>query len=174
MGYDRRMAHRGGTFPRPRSTTWARAVNVTAQGANGNYSTLDLLGPFKTSGGQQQGVTVTRIHLDFIVTSAVAASDSFSWGILKGQDADVGLNIAGAPTPVTHPYEDWMMWRTEVACAGVNTQYWELSNHLCMDIKSQRRLEELQETLNLVILRNSVAAASLATTVVTSVLLKLP
>ena len=157
-----------------RTTTWARSVNVFALGANGNYATLDLLAPFKTSGGIQQGATVTRIHLGIAVTSAVAASDSFAWGILRGQDSDIGANVAGAPVPSTHPYEDWMMWRTEVACAGVNTSYWRDANQVEWDLRSQRRLPELQMALNMVVIRNSVTAANLAITAVASILLKLP
>src|ERR1700722_13129854 len=124
----------GGHFIRTqhglRPTTWARSVNVFALAANGNYSTLDLLGPFKTSGGVTQGVTVIRTHLAWSVTTAVAAGDSFSWATGRGQNSDIGANIAGAPVPDTQQYEDWNMWRFEVACnsTGAGASYWKQAN----------------------------------------------
>jgi hypothetical protein len=176
MAFDRRnnrMRMHGGN---PRETTWARSVNVFALAANGNYSTLDLLGPFKTSGGVQQGVTVIRTHLAWSVTTAVAAADSFSWATGRGQVADQGANIAGAPVPDTNQYSDWNMWRFEVAAssAGAGPTYWRNANQTEFDIKSARRLPELQMSYNLVIKRQTVAAATLGITVIASVLLKLP
>jgi hypothetical protein len=148
-------------------------VNVFALAANGNYSTLDLLAPFKTSGGVQQGVTVTRTHLHVAVTTGVAASDSFSWGVLRAQNSDVGANVAGAPVPDLDPYEDWAMWRTEVADEN-SAYFFAQSNNRDFDIKAQRRLPELQMTYNLVIKRQTVVAATLGITVIASILLKLP
>jgi len=160
-----------------RETTWARSVNVFALAANGNYSTLDLLQPFKTSGGVQQGVTVTRMHMTWSVTSSVASTDSFAWGVLRGQNTDVGANIAGAPVPDLDPYEDWMMWRTETACfnGGGGSFFWENSSNVReVDIKAQRRLPELQMTCNLVVKRLLSVAATQQITVSVSTLLKLP
>jgi hypothetical protein len=158
-----------------RETTWARSVNVFALAANGNYSTLDLLAPFKTDGGNQQGVTVTRTHLNFTVTSAVASTDTFAWGLIKAQNTDVGANVAGAPTPDLDPYEDWLMWRTETAGNIGQPGYWiGNSTEKDFDIRAQRRLPELQMTYNLVIKRLTVAAATLNVVVSVSTLLKLP
>jgi hypothetical protein len=158
-----------------RTTTWARSVNAFSLAANGNYATLDLLAPFKTSGGIQQGVTVTRTHVSLSVTSAVGNPDTFAWGIMRGQNTDVGANIAGAPTPDLDPYEDWAFWRTETAAVGPGAAYWEGSgNHREFDIKAQRRLPELQMTYNLVVKRLTVAAATLNAVYSVSILLKLP
>ena len=147
-----------------------------ALAANGNYSTLDLLGPFKTSGGVTQGVTVIRTHLAWSVTTAVAAGDSFSWATGRGQNSDIGANIAGAPVPDTQQYEDWNMWRFEVACnsTGAGASYWKQANQTEFDVKAARKIPELQQSYNLVIKRQTVTAATLGITVVASVLLKLP
>jgi hypothetical protein len=172
--FDRRFNHpRHGVS---RETTWARAVSTFALAANGNYATLDLLAPFKTSGGVQQGVTVTRTHLWLSVTSGSAPADTFTWGLVRGQNTDVGANVAGAPTPDLDPYEDWLLWRTETACntgSGADT-YFPATNVWSFDVKAQRRLPELQMTYNLVVKRLTVTAATLNVVVTTSVLLKLP
>ena len=164
------------TMAHNRETTWARSVNVFALAANGNYSTLDLLAPFKTDGGVQQGVTVTRTHLTMAITTGTAAGDSFAWGLLRGQNTDIGANVVGAPTPDLDPYEDWLMWRTETAQqGGAGASFFPGSGNVWnWDIKSQRRLSELQMTYNLVIKRTAVAAATLGITATVSCLLKLP
>jgi hypothetical protein len=121
-------------------------------------------------------VTVTRSHITLAVVSETAAGDVFSWGVLRGQNTDIGTNVAGAPTPSADPYDDWMIWRTETAADGLaQNHYWMGSSNVSeWDLKAQRRLEELQMTCNLVIQRISVAAASLHIQVAASVLLKLP
>ena len=131
-----------------------------------------MLSAFKADGGNQQGVTVTRIHLNLSVVSGVAAGDTFAWGLIRGQSSDVGLNIAGAPNPEADPYDDWLFWRTEIADS--NGHYWPGgSNNHTFDIKAQRRLEELQMNLNFVVQRIG-TGADLELAAVTSVLLKLP
>jgi hypothetical protein len=159
-----------------RRTTWARTVLDYSLGADTNFATLDLLAAFKADGGVQQGVTVTRSHITLAVVSETAAGDVFSWGVLRGQNTDIGTNVAGAPTPSADPYDDWMIWRTETAADGLaQNHYWMGSSNVSeWDLKAQRRLEELQMTCNLVIQRISVAAASLHIQVAASVLLKLP
>jgi len=148
---------------------------VFALAANGNYSTLDLLAPFKTDGGVQQGVTVTRTHLNFSVTSQASAADAFTWGIIRGQNTDVGANVAGAPTPDLDPYEDWAMWRTETCADGIaqNHYFPGSSNVRDFDLRAQRRLPELQMTWNLVMKRLT-GSVTLNVTVTASILLKLP
>src|ERR1700722_7156596 len=182
MGKYDRSIHRGNwrTMAHNRETTWARSTNVYALAANGNYSTLDLLAPFKTSGGQQQGVTVTRTHLAWAVTNVVNSGDAFTWGLLKGQNTDVGAGVVGAPVPDLDPYEDLLMWQFLVAGASSSGAITGAhffpggSNVQFMDIRAQRRLPNLQEALTLVIKRQTVTAATLNITVTASVLLKLP
>jgi hypothetical protein len=158
-----------------RTTTWARSTNSFSLAVAG-YATLDLLAPFKTSGGQQQGVTVVRTHLNFSVFSTATSRDIFTWGVMRGQNTDVGANIAGAPTPDLDPYEDWAMWRTEQASptSATNAFFFPAGNNRDFDIKAQRRLPELQMTYNLVIKCLVATAAPLQLQVAASVLLKLP
>jgi hypothetical protein len=163
-----------GYLPHNRETTWARSVNLFAFAANGNYQTFDVLAPFKTAGGQQQGVTVTRTYIDISVTTAVAAGDTFSWALIKGQASDVGANIAGASTADQDFYEDYLMWRYETACDGLNNNsYWGPANNYSFDIRAQRRLPDLHQSLNLVARRITTGAA-LSITMTVSCLLKLP
>jgi len=75
--------------------------------------------------------------------------------------------------PDLDPYEDWAMWRTEVADEN-SAYFFAQSNNRDFDIKAQRRLPELQMTYNLVIKRQTVTAATLGITVIASILLKLP
>jgi hypothetical protein len=163
--------------PQPRKTEWARSINIFTNAANGNYQTFDLLAPFKAAGGNQQGVTVIRNHIVMSVTSSVSAGDNFAWGLIRGQAQDIGASIGGAPSPQTEDYADWAMWRTETACfngGGGSFFFDHGSNVKEFDVRSQRRLEELHMTFNLVVARITSVAASQNLTVTVSTLLKLP
>jgi hypothetical protein len=159
-----------------RGTTWARFTFNTTNAAAATYSITDLLGNYKTDGGVVVGATVTRIHLELAVTSAVAAGDTFAWGILRGQNTDVGVSVAGAPQPIADPYEDWMFWQSPHAASslGAGPCYWHSqSNVYSLDLKAQRRLPELQMALLLVVGPQTTGAA-LTYAASGSVLLKLP
>jgi len=125
------------------------------------------------------GSTVGRIHLRLSVISSVAAGDGFAIGIVRGQGVDVGVTIAGAPHPISDPYEDWLYYSNFAAGFGgaANPSYFPgQSNILYVDIKSKRKLEELTESLNIVTQVNNAAAGSLPHQVdySASVLLLLP
>jgi hypothetical protein len=159
-----------------RSTTWARQTEPVSLTGATDYDTLDLLGAFKSDGGNQQGVTITRIHLSVSVLSDVSPSDTFAWGIVRGQSSDLGSNVAGAPIPAASPYADWMLWRTEYASylsPGNGAYFAGGGNHFEIDLKAQRRLEELDMTCNLVVQRID-TGADLDIVYTASVLLKLP
>jgi hypothetical protein len=144
--------------------------------ATNDYQTVDLLSNFKADGGVQQSVTVARTHLLVAVTSAVVAGDSFSFGLLRGQASDVGVNIAGAPTPVTFPYDDWVWWSRYSASSvtsGAVYSHLGATNTLKYDIKAMRRLEELQMNYNLV-LENAGTAAAIDFSITGRILLMLP
>jgi hypothetical protein len=133
-----------------------------------------LLSNFKADGGTQQAVTITRTHLRIVPTTAMVAGNNFHVGLIRGQMSDVGVNIAGAPTPAAQPYEDWLLWdHIFVDALGPSLDAYQ-GTQLRYDLRSQRRLEELQMNYNLVI---DVPAASVfpAVFMVTGrVLLKLP
>jgi hypothetical protein len=103
----------------------------------------------------------------------MVAGNNFHVGLIRGQASDVGVNIAGAPTPAAQPYEDWLLWDyLFVSAAGDIDRYG--GSQLAYDLRAQRRLQELQMNYNMVI---DVPAASVFPAVfqVTGrVLLKLP
>jgi len=136
-----------------RRTTWARQVGTLSNAAVGTYDTVDLLSSFKTAGGTTFGCTVARIHLRLACITNVTAADEFAVGIIKGQDTDVGVTIAGAPEPIAHPYEDWLYWSVffgSAATTGGAQLFYGGGNNIEIDIKAKRKLEDLQENLNLV------------------------
>ena len=161
-----------------RRTTWATIEDTYTLAAANDYATADLLQNFKSDGGVQQAVTVVRTHLLVAVTSPVAVGDNFALGLIRGQNTDVGSNIAGAPVPDLDPYDDWLLWqwRWAGAQAGGAPNYSHLgaTNVLYFDLKAQRKLEELQMCYNLVI--KCLASATLPMTfqVTGRVLLLLP
>ena len=159
-----------------RITTWARTTQVISLAANGNYVAVDLLANFKADGGVQQGCTITRTHINMCTTNATASGDAFSWGLLVAQNTDLGASLVGAPVPDADPYEDWSWWRFETACAntGGASAYWPYGNVVNWDVKSQRKLDQIQQVYALIIKRQTVAAATLNLTVTVSTLLKLP
>lgn len=159
----RSPARRGG--PR-RVTTWAtfdQAITI----ATGNYQTLNLLSDFTADGGSTQGVTVLRTHLKLVVTSGVAAADSMHFGIIRGQNTDVGANVAGAPTPNADHYEDWAFWQHytagNVVGAGPSYSHMGSTNVLLLDLRAKRKIPELQMSYNAVIEATTVAATLLVT-----------
>jgi hypothetical protein len=163
-----------------RETTWARSTNVFSLAGAGSFQTVDLLAPFKAMGGVQQGVTVTRTHLNISVTNVINSGDTFSWGLIRGQNTDVGGVIAGAPVPDLDPYEDWLWWSFEQAASSSSGAVTGAhffpggSNNQRIDVRAQRKLPDLQMTYNLVVKRQTVVAASLNLQITASVLLKLP
>jgi len=134
-----------------RRTTWATVSSTISIPAANGFNTIDLLGLFKADGGTQQAVTIARTHLRVIPTSASwALGNNFHVGIIKGQSSDVGAGVVGAPTPAANPYADWVIWDYHFFdnALGLN-QY--TGAQLEYDLKSMRRLEELQMNYNLVI-----------------------
>ena len=170
------MRRNSGSVAR-RRTTWARDNLLVGPVATGNHwVTNDLLATFKSAGGNQQGVTVGRIHLRGSIWSAVAAGDQFALGVIRGQDTDVGSSVVGSPNPVANPYEDWLFWGIYTASnAGGSGVYSPtgLTNVIEIDIKAKRRLEELDQQLQLVVM-NVVTGASINSSWSVSTLLLLP
>jgi len=160
-----------------RPTTWARVQQTHTFAAANTYLTFDMLGNFKADGGTQQGVTVLRTHLRMQWTTVVAAGDNYAWGLIRGQNTDVGTSIAGAPVPDLDPYEDWLMWEHLYASYfDANGVYSPsgATNVLSYDIRAKRKLPELQMSYNLV--QKSLAAGTYPATcqIDGSILLALP
>jgi len=160
-----------------RKSTWATVESTISLAAANAYSTIDLLANFKADGGVQQAVTVVRTHLVDHVTSAVNPGDNFALGLIRGQNTDVGANIAGAPVPDLDPYNDWLLWQWRWAsnanAAGIYSDC-GFTNNMLYDIKAQRRLEELQMSYNLVIKQLAATTFPVVHQITGRVLLLLP
>jgi hypothetical protein len=157
-----------------RKTTWAHVLETVSIAAANGYSTIDLLQQAKADGLAQQAVTITRTHLRITWQSpAPAAGNNWYYGLVRGQSQDVGANVVGAPTPVNEPYADWLLW--DYLYADNNGLFFpHHANQHVIDLKAQRRLEELQMNYNMVI--GVVAAPSFPVTlqVMGRVLVTLP
>jgi len=145
-----------------RRTTWATfddSVSVATGGTH--YQTNNMLTNYAGAGGSIAGITILRTHLVIAQTSAAAAADRFYFGVIRGQNEDVGADIAGAPRPAADFYEDWAYWHNFTSSANGASASWTpyLNNVLFLDLKSRRKLPELQMTWNYV-LQVAVAATS--------------
>jgi len=93
-------------------------------------------------------------HYRMTQTSAGTAADRFYLGIVRGQNEDVGADIAGAPRPLNDFYEDWAFWScyTSATLSGAGPTWGVYANNvLDLDLRSRRKLPELQMTWNYVI-----------------------
>ena len=132
-----------------RKTQWARFNFTLSHAAAATYIGTDLLTNFKTDGGVTQGCTVARIHVRITVTSQTTAAGNVAWGIMKGQNTDVGASVVGSPQPIADPYEDWLWWEVDYADALASLEPGS-ANVLVRDIRSKRKIDRVQETLLLV------------------------
>lgn len=110
---------------------------------------FDLLADFRTLMGidaNLPGLTVKRIRgaLQFNLTADPGATSGVLLGVHKG-------NVSGvAGLPSTDPSDDWMMfdWAPlTMGWAGGSADIPGGSFSYAMDVKSQRRLDEPQETI---------------------------
>jgi len=84
--------------------------------------------------------------------------------------------VVGSPNPVANPYEDWLYWGVFTASnAGGSGVYSTsgLTNAIEVDIRAKRKLENLDEQLQLVFM-NVVTGASINSSWSVSTLLLLP
>ena len=160
-----------------RRTTWATHQSTEVFAAANDLHTVDLLDAYKTAGGPVVGITIARTILHTSITAPAggpAAGRAFNLGIIRGQNTDVGTNIAGAPNPASAFFEDWAWLDQRDACvssgAGPSITPGG-SNVYDLDIRSKRKLPELQMNWNLAL---SGAQANLAVTVFARTLLLLP
>lgn len=168
----RRVVSRGTS----RKLVWAR-TNVTLQPLGGLHAGVDLLDTFRSQGGSSLGATVTRVRGAFSYTpGGVALVNSALMGLYVDS---VGL----APTDVADPFtvtgEDWMAWNYIPvvplgATLGTNTPDVDPVNSWELDVRSQRKVEELQQTLYFVLHNFGGAADQFSITGSVSVLLRLP
>jgi len=144
----------------PRRTTWATHQSTETFAAANDLHTINLLDTYLTAGGTIAGITIARTVIHLGITSAtVTAGDRLSVGLLRGQNTDVGTNIASAPSPSAQLFEDWAwLEQYDATTSGGGPLYGKWgSNVISLDVRSKRKLPELQMTWNLA-LKSSVTA----------------
>ena len=154
-----------------RRLVWSRTRNVFV-GVGTAGDGVDLLTQFRTAGeygAQPLGVTITRVRGRIILseTTAVATNDFFGLGLVI---EDRNSAVADVPKPFADDHVDWMAWMPLARSGpdGLTGSFnsWEI------DVRSQRRMDEVGQTLWLTM--DAAVTSTWSATVVLSVLLKLP
>jgi hypothetical protein len=145
-----------------RRTTWATHQSTEAFAAANDLHTINLLDQYLTAGGSIAGITVARtvVHLAYTTATGPASGDRLTVGLIRGQNTDVGTNVVGAPSPSANLFEDWAwleQYDASTSAGGPLYGKWG-SNVISLDIRSKRKLPELQMTWNLA-LKSSVIAS---------------
>ena len=167
MPTTRRTVVRRGSGPR-RKLVWARRHDSTDEAENNT----NLLSQLMTDLGVNAvlGSTVTRIRLTWMARAVtLTANDAQSFlgmGIIVVQQG----GLAGLD-PLNAEHVDWMWWRAQPLAA--TTADFPVSAWGDVDIRSQRKMDEIQEDL---IFSHTVDAnvTNIRLDFATSVLLKLP
>ena len=133
---------------------------------------VDLLTTFRSAaeyGAQPIGVTVTRVRgrVSLRETTATATNDHFGVGLLIEDRNSLASEI---PHPYSDEHADWMMWMPLTAYGqdGI-TGSWASYE---FDVKSQRRMDEVGQTLWLSM--DAAVTSTFSAVISLSVLLKLP
>lgn len=145
----RRRGSRGFARQVRRKFVWDRTFGnlvVSESGALG----VDLLAAFRDQpGATHLGATITRIRGHILPVGAVDGPDLIGGTIGFRIDSwnEDPTDTTNAPTQ--QPDEDWMGWMPFVnsASAPVQASWNYQANQWAVDIKAQRKLEELNQTL---------------------------
>ena len=156
-----------------RRMIWAREAQSFASGTVAH----DLLADFRedNGGGNLLGVTITRIRLNVHIlwdgTPAVG-----NW-VYSGIYVDHQNHTAGEVSgPLSDQHEDWMAYNM-LSRAGDGEVSVGTTGHLThhvIDVKSQRKLDELGDTLWFVTTEGGTGLQATGMNIVSSVLVKLP
>lgn len=154
------MAIRRARRPVPRrKLVWARdpIVDFGRPVPPGGFA-VDLLASFRALGGETLGSTVTRCHLDVQtfyndVGAGFACEIGYYCGLIIDQRNQPETEV---PRPSTEEHADWMLWRwlPFITPDDVTTVVDGFTNHYMLDIRAQRKMEELGETLWFVVQPN--------------------
>lgn len=161
-----------------RKLIWARQPAVDGNIPVGGTTQVDLLANFETLyGAQLIGCTVMRIRGKVSVASAVSAPATSAplpsvMGILVTNGTVIPGTVAG---PIASPYEDWMMYDSAYLSHGSELIAPGLPSLALVefDVKSMRKIDELQQRL-LWVIQNHPGAPLRNFNLTTSVLLALP
>jgi len=158
---------RRGTGQR-RKLVWSDATGALSF-APADNSVFDLLAPLRVAGASVLGATVMRTHVRMFNTGpAITRGDQLVWGLLVGESQDVGLNIAGAPNANAEPMLDWAMHPREYATLGYDGTALGAydnghgPNKLIYDVRSKRKVQEMNQSWHLVMTQVTVGTAGSA------------
>jgi hypothetical protein len=152
-----------------RKTVWARTL-ISSSVAAGGIFTVDLLGAFNTAyGATLIGSTAVRIRgvINVSLTTVGAATgDQLRVGARVVDTAETAVVAEG---PVNLPFTEWMMFES-FAQIGLG-QIGNETTGRRIDVRSMRKIENMQDTLRLFAQPNTGTWSFCADL---SVLLKLP
>ena len=172
----RRLARTSGRRSNRRKLVWAADVQTLAFTAGAQVANIDLLTQLKVAGASVLGSTVMRTHVRIALSvGTVALGNELAWGLaVLPNNAVVAAGTAvtaAIPTPIQNPELDWMMWDVRVASPTLGM---DGTNMIMQDVKSKRRLEELDQTYVLSLLMVTAFSAAPTFVVSTRTLLALP
>lgn len=174
----RRRRYSAGTARR--KLIWARSTSLDAAPAPAAGVAHDLLAQFRTDGGSSLGATVTRVRIDYTLVWTLDAATAIPFnqlavGVIVDQ---LQLDQTEVPRPGDEEHADWMYWRRHTAVpefsALTGTAGVTVTGSWSVDVRSQRKVEELGQTLWFVMDPTYTASNVLSYRANASVLLKLP
>jgi len=132
-----------------RRLTWAQVnTGAIAVGASAHAVNMDLLSSFRAAGGVTTGATIMRTHLRMWPTTAVTAGDVIMLGLIMTGSNQVSTSFAlgaGFDNPSDFPYLDWML--VDFAQARPSFGRTGPNNELDIDVRSRRKMADLNDTL---------------------------
>jgi hypothetical protein len=150
-------------------------VNFTA---NASWNTIDLLQNYKASvGASAVGATIMRTHL-WVLPAALVGGDVYWVSLMVGDLNDITAGTATTnalvPNPHDDPYLDWMYVRqNHIDVNAFNGQRPPFQG-VDLDLKSKRRMHQVQMAYTLNIYQETVATPAKAYTFFARTLLALP
>ena len=101
-------------------------------------------------------MTVVRTHLQITPNAAAAIGDHVTWGVIVARVADVADPVTAGLVTAAQTDLDWMYWTTATANPTLAR---ENSNTMWIDLKSKRRIREVNDRLIVSILNNQSGAS---------------
>lgn len=167
-----RRSRRSGSLPK-RKLVWARTSTETTFAGAAPFTPFqaDLLAGFVARyGADPVGCTVARIR-GFLVVNSTVANYPVTVAARVGTEGEVAATDFNPMT--AGEYNDWMMYEPMLAPLAAREPVQDVSARI-VDVKSSRKLEELDETLFLYAGTDSATAATVSLFFNLSVLLMLP
>lgn len=158
--------------PQRRKLVWARQSQLPSTTVAAASTTfIPLLTTFSTAyGADPIGTTVRRIRATFMFRNSATVGNSIR--AYLGVFVSEGVPTTANQAPANFPHLDWMHWEQIFAEPVIGTEFATI-NRFMLDIRAQRRMEELGQDLYLAI-SNAHPTDALAYAYGSSVLLALP